>query len=359
MATKAATTIAGGLGAEAGGEMAGAPGRFLGGMAGGAGAGFASAERQADKVAALLPNKEANTEAANAAYGAIKDAKLVTTPEATERLTSGVRDELDDELITDAKAPGTFHGIKKLENSGGKLADVMNIYEKLGNIGPDEGKDYVAANMVRRAITNWIDTLPNHEVLTGDPEFTSAMWQHGRATWRVKSKLEEVERAQEMAGRRAAASGTGANFQNTLRQEFRKIIDSSEKSRGYSPEAKEKIEQIVAGTFATNAARKVGKFAPSGPLSATTAIFTGMEAGVPAGAAVAVAAELSKHLGTYLTKRQIKELSELIASESPLAKPTAGKRAAMAPNRGAILPAASARASIAEQGNDAITDQAQ
>ena len=79
--TKAATTVAGGLGSEASGELAEGTGyegaaRFVGGLAGGAGAGVIGAESQAKRLSAALPGDAAHEAASKAAYKAIEDAAL-------------------------------------------------------------------------------------------------------------------------------------------------------------------------------------------------------------------------------------------------------------------------------------------
>ena len=73
-------------------------------------------------------------------------------------------------------------------------------------------------------------------------------------------------------------SGTGANTQNAMRQRIREILDS-DKSRGFSPEARQQMEDIVTGTWMTNAARFAGKFAPSGPVSGSLRPVRGMAIG--------------------------------------------------------------------------------
>ena len=345
--TKAATTLAGGLGAEAGGEVAGAPGRFVGGFIGGAGAGVAGAETQAKRLSAALPGIAENKQSAKAAYDAIANARLSVSPGAVTTLSDGIRTALDQDLIVGVNAPRSFKAIEQLDASGGDMAQIMGVYEKLGKITAAEGTEYAAASRVRESIGDFIENVPPQEVIAGDPKFTAAMWDHAKASWRAAKKMEEIEKAAERGERTAASSGTGANVQNALRQKMRAIIDSDKKSRGFSPETKAKIEEIVEGTWASNTARFIGKYAPSGPVSTWATVLTGLEAGVPAAAAVGIGTTLAKHLGTYLTRRQIQQLQDMIAAESPLGKPIAA--AQQRPNFGGIAPAAALRSELATQ----------
>jgi glucose-6-phosphate-specific signal transduction histidine kinase len=105
------------------------------------------------------------------------------------------------------------------------------------------------------------------------------------------------------------------------------------------------MEEIVMGTWVTNKARQISKFAPSGPVSGTFSLLAGLGAGAPVGAAVATAGFLSKHLGEYLTDRQLKQLEQLMRSESPIGKPIAR---AIAPEIGqqSAVPVAAATRSV-------------
>jgi hypothetical protein len=203
----------------------------------------------------------------------------------------------------------------------------MGTYQRLGEIKPSAGTDYEAAQHVKDAINHWIEALPPGEIVQGDPKFTAAMWDHAKASWRSYAQVDQVESAMEMGRHQAAVAGTGANTQNAMRQRIRQILDS-DKSRGLSPKAKEQMESIVMGTWATNSSRWAGKYAPSGPVSALTTMGAalavdlsgGRGAATAAAAAVAIPATIAKYLGTYLTKTQIRELENTIRSESPLGR---------------------------------------
>lgn len=338
VALKAGGGVLSAGGAELG-RATGIPGaELVGSIAGGGAAGAASAESTALRNSAKLPSADAIKQSAQAAYKAVANAKLRATQASIDTLTTDLKTGLDNDLIVESTAPRTFKAIDKLQAAGGDVGQIMGIRQKLGEIPPDAGTEYAAATHVKDAIDNFVDGLQPHEVVTGDPKFTSAMLDHARSSWRAYRKIEQVEHAGEIGEHRAGASGTGANTQNAMRQRIREILDSDKKSRGFSPEAKAKMEEIVMGTTSTNAARFAGKYAPSGPVSATTSILAGLGAGAPVGAGVAIGTTLAKHLGTYLTKRQLRDLEDMIRAESPIGAPIAAQNAVdqSAANQGAI-----------------------
>ena len=288
--------------------------------------GVVDAAAKAKQLRAVLPETAEIKKSAQAAYKAVEDARLIASEGSLNGLVSSVRAGLDQRLISDTVAPRTFQALQQLQKSGGDISGILGVRQRLGEITPEAGADFAAAQHVRDAIDNYIEMLPPTEIVQGDAKFTQAMLEHARSSWRSYAQLDQVETAMRVGQHRADVSGTGANSQNAMRQRIREILDSDKKSRGYSPEAKQQMEDIVEGTWLTNAARKLGKFAPSGPVSAlttTSAALMGDLAGggglaTAAAAAVAIPATIAKYLGTYLTKRQISELENILRSESPL-----------------------------------------
>ena len=281
--------------------------------------GVVNAVAKASQVRAALPPIDAIKKSAQATYKAVEDARLIASEGSLNGLVSATRAGLDQRLMTDVVAPRTYKALEQLQKSDGDISGILGVRQRLGEIKPDVGADYAAAQHVRDAIDNYIETLPPEEIIqgAGEPGYTQALLQHARQSWRSYAQLDQVQTALEIGKHRAAVSGTGANTQNAMRQRIREILDS-DKSRGFSPEARQQMEDIVTGTWLTNAARYAGKFAPSGPVSGIASGMAYLGGGPGAAAAVAIPATIAKYLGTWLTKRQIMELENIIRSESPL-----------------------------------------
>lgn len=298
---------------------------------------------KAKQLRSELPTMEQNKASAKAAYKAVEDARLIASEGSVNGLVSSTRAGLDQRLITDTIAPRTFKALEQLQKSGGDIAQIMGVRQRLGEIKPDAGADFAAALHLRDAIDTYVDTLPPGEIVQGDPRFTQDMLNHARASWKSYVQEDQVRSAMEIGEHRAAVSGTGANSQNAMRQRIREILDSDAAAR-FSPEARQKMEDIVMGTWLTNSARWAGKYAPSGPVSALTTtmaalggdIAGGSGAAAGAAAAVAIPATIAKYLGTYLTRRQISDLENIIRSESPLGRAAASRVESQAPGAGSV-----------------------
>lgn len=93
---------------------------------------------------------------------------------------------------------------------------------------------------------------------------------------------QKLETARELAGARAGQF-TGSGFENALRTEYRALDRNAIKGNGrYGADTKQAIENVSRGTPASNAARGLGRFAPTGPVSA------GLGTGIPAAVGTAI-----------------------------------------------------------------------
>jgi hypothetical protein len=351
LALKVGAGTASALGSEGAGQLTEGtpletPARLVGGVvAGTAGATFAS-ERNLAALAAKLPTAEKIYEGANAGYEYLKKSGTTISQEGTLDLLNTVKSDLHADHFRDYLAPSTYRAIEELGSTGNAtIGDLDGVRRLLNRVPGTNPTDKEAARRAVDAIDHFLSNVPDHYVLSGNPSADAAVLRHSQGMWAIHKQLDTLEEASVRGQHRAGISGSGANRVNTARQEIRKILDSDKKSRGMSDAVKDKMEEIVMGTWATNKARQLGKFSPSGPVSATTSVLTGLGAGAPAGAAVAAGGFLSKHLAEYLTDRQIRQLEQLIRSESPIGKGVA-KEIAPEIAQQSMVPAAQAARSV-------------
>lgn len=343
-ALKAGTGIASALGSEAG-RATGIPGaELVGSLVGGGAAGAAAAERGSARLGAQLPTHAQIKTNADAAYKAIENSRLEAKTPAVTALTTDIRAHLDNALVSDQGEAGVV--FKAVDKMNGGIADIMDLYSRIGKIPPSEGTKFTAAQIARDRIQEWMGKLTAADVVTGDPQFTQAMWDHARLDWLKHKKLEMLEEATTKAQRQASATGTGANRINKARQAIEKILDSEKKSRGMSPEARQKMIEIVEGTYLTNKARNLSKFAPTGPVSLLGPLLTGEVVGGSAGVGLAAAGYTAKHLGEYLTDRQIRQLDELIRSESNAGQSILAQQAPQRAELKTLAPAGAIRGAL-------------
>jgi hypothetical protein len=167
--------------------------------------------------------------------------------------------------------------------------------------------------------------------------------RQARSNYAAYKHAEQAEQAQDYAGLQAAATGSGANIDNATRQKFRAILTSRSKRRGFTDDELAQAREIVEGTFVGNAARLIGKLAPSGivsgGLSAALGHAVGHTIGVPA---LGLAA---KHLGDTATRKAATRLNEMIRLRSALAR-----QMGATPLRPRVAPGAGLATSLARFG---------
>jgi len=303
-------------------------------------------ERQLTKLAARLPTREDIKAAATAGYNMLRKSDTRLSPEGAQQLSVDIQAALHEGDFREYLEPKTFRALSELASGQHTDVGAVDTVRRLLLRAGRDPNERAAAGKAVQAIDDFLINVPEHFIVSGNPAADAEILRHAQRNWALHKQLETVEEASTKAQRRAAASGSGANRINTSRQEIRKILDSDKKSRGLSEDVKDKMEEIVLGTWMTNRARQVGKFAPSGPVSALFTVGADMSAGHGAAAAVGVTGFLSKWLGEYLTDRQLRQLEQLMRSESPIGRSIAREIAPEAAYQSMVPAAQAARSAL-------------
>lgn len=274
-----ATGLGGGVGGAAAQQIApdniGAEiaGELIGGLGTGAaisGLANRSARQAAEKAAPSI--EELKTQASDL-YAQAEARGVVADPAMTTRLADDItKIARDNELITPtgriAEAyPKAREALQLMRDYAGydmNPTQMQVIRETLADaaFGTD-GKEGRIAKKMLSAFDDFVSPLA--------PELAEARKVSSRYL-----KAGTLERARELAGARAGQF-TGSGFENALRTEYRnldrRIIKGQE--QGWSPEQIQAIQNVSRGTPMQNAARNIGKLAPTGVVSA------GLGSGVP------------------------------------------------------------------------------
>jgi len=183
--------------------------------------------------------------------------------------------------------------------------------------------DPIERDAARRAIGQIDDALVNLDPADAvvNAHFAPARCRGGHACARryaAHMQAQQIEEATDRASLQAASTGSGANIDNATRQKFRAILTNPKKARGYSREELAEMRQLVEGTAGANAARLVGKLAPSGIVSGGLSAALGHAIGHTAG--VPIVGYVAKQLADAATARAAARLSEQRRLRSPEAR---------------------------------------
>jgi len=136
----------------------------------------------------------------------------------------------------------------------------------------------------------------------------------------------------DLANLNAGTAGSGANIDNAMRQAIKQLARPQNntnipvaKKLGFNEQEVAAIKQAATGTAIGNTARYLGKYAPTGIVSAAGGAGLGHLVGGPIGAAIPVVGYMAKKIGDLSTSRAVSALDSLVRSRSPLAMQVAAQ----------------------------------
>jgi len=279
------------------------------------------------------PSIEDLKAAARAGYQSPEVAAVEIHPQSVSNLSAKIEDDLINKGFRPRNTPGTFDEVKNLTPQPGvasvKVADIDSARKALGVMAKEVdavGKPTAEAAAASTAIGHINDYLPNispTDVIAGDAPAAAAILKDAGENWGAAKRAENVDVRLTRADRQAAKSGSGSNIENAMRQKIAGMLDVPSRSVGYSAPEIAKMEEIVRGTPARNALRKVGKLGVDGGLSLLLHAGTALETGglnLP----VAAGGTIARKIGEALTTRSGRDLSEMVRNRSPLARGSQG-----------------------------------
>lgn len=256
----------GNIGAEIAAELLG------GGLTGG---GLAMARRGAAQreIESAIPTTQELRGQANELYSQAERRGVTATPDHTEDLAERMRQVLRDE--------GQLGPSGRISDADSSTSKALNLVEQY------EGRSMTPTEMntIRRVIADGRGSIDSSDrriaslLLNEFDDFVAPLAPEFQDARRVASRYltaEDLEQARELAAAQAGQF-TGSGFENALRTQYRGLDRANIRGRAPYPDpVVEAIQDVSRGTPASNAARAVGRFAPTGVVSA------GLGGGVPA-----------------------------------------------------------------------------
>lgn len=274
----------------------------------------AAAERPAGlaKVPEAVPTREALSKAATAAYKQADQSGVVVKPESfgalKERIVSEVQG-IDPTLHPDSTA-----ALKRIvESDGPQTLQQLETLRRIASDAEDSLKpaDKRLAGKMVDQIDDYIDSLTESDVVAGDPAKGKAL-KEARNLYSRSKKAEELDKLVERA-ELSAPNFSGSGMENALRTEFRALAKNERRMRRFTPEERDAIKRVAKGGPVENALRMLGKFAPTGVVSAILSGGAGAAAGGPIGAlALPAAGTAARFAATRMTMRNVARANELM-----------------------------------------------
>jgi hypothetical protein len=347
LATKLATRVAApAVASEVGKEVAGPYGELAGALGAGAVAGAAAqkfkAMAAARTAAKAAPSAEDLLKTAGDQFNQARDMNMIVKPDFATNAANDMRQAIKG-FDPEAHKP-VFAAADRLENLGASgpglppvavpMNDVENIRKQLVSL--KTSPDNSVREAARKAISSLQDSqkaITAADVLSGDAPAYTKLTGDAIGNWAAGKRSNTVMGKAALGELNAATAGAGANEDNALRQAFKQLarpvnndITPKWQRLGFNKAEGAAIEKAATGTTLGNAARYLGKAAPTGIVSAAMSGGAGHLAGGPIGAvALPAAGYIAKKIGDLSTKRAVAAVDSLVRSRSPLAAQVAAQ----------------------------------
>jgi hypothetical protein len=219
-----------------------------------------------------IPTTEELGQQAARAYRQASEAGVVVKPESVQEFSEriakkitqeGYRPRLQpqiaavlDEIATEGATPSTLDQLDSLRQVIKVPAGDFN--------NPSQQR---LAKMMVRDFDNFVENLQGKDLLAGDADRAVSALKEARQVYARNRKadfLEEVVNKADLSSTQYSQSG----MENALRVQFRALAKNKTKMAQFSKEEQDQIRKIVKGDTLQNTLRFVGKFAPTGVVSA-------------------------------------------------------------------------------------------
>lgn len=272
--------------------------------------------------------------AADENFAAMRESGVDYASNAVKSVAEAVKRTLEGEGF-DAEVAGKTHRIldKLASPPEGSVASIKGLHSARRTFGKiaqnfNDPTDQAAASQVIKSLDNFIASAGDDAVVAGSPSVASSQLQMGNANYAAAKRSDLLTGIERSADLRAAASNSGRNTGNAIRQRVASALERPKQISGFSPEEIAALEQISMGTPVQNATRYVGNVLGGGGglgqmLTSVAGAGTGFAAGGGPGAAIGAAAPMaigsaSKAISNSLTQRALGNADEMVRMRSPL-----------------------------------------
>ena len=295
--------------------------------------GFGAAKLLQPKVPSNVPSADDLLQSGSRGFEAVKASDAVINPSSVRQMAKDIKTELLNEgrHPTSEGQSGLFSALDRLEEMGKSVGGVtpkdMEVIRK-NLVDLKKSPNPSAAGAARDATESFMQKyagMGQSDLLNGTNPFPAL--KNAVGDWAAGKRSNTLMGKVDLANLNAGTAGSGANEDNALRQAIKQLarpINNTNmpvaKRLGFNNEEIAGIKSAAMGTPIGNAARWIGKAAPTGIVSGALSSGAGGMAGGPIGAvALPAVGMVAKKIGDLSTKQAINALDSLVRSRSPLA----------------------------------------
>lgn len=252
--------------------------------------------------------------AKDAAYKTVDQLGAKYAPEAVDTLTGDMLRRAAQDNISPERHPKAYSMLVDWEKRGGQgmslteLDQMRQVIRRDLIAGGDAAEGHFG-NLFIKAIDDFIDTATPAKISGVTGQTADYAIRTARKANVVLRKSERLQDALEAARLRAAASGSGGNVDNAIRQELVRILKDP---KTFTAEEIAQMERIVMGGGRTqDVLRKLGKLSPSGN-GLMAALGVGATMANPANALIPAIGLAAKTASDRATQAGVENLTKVV-----------------------------------------------
>lgn len=226
-----------------------------------------------------VPTTEELGQQATRAYQRASEAGVIVKPEAMQEFSKRITKKIAQEGYRPRMQPKIAIALDEIDMEGA-TPSTLDQLDSLRQVVKDPAGDFGnkkqqrLANMIIRDLDNFIENLQGKDLIAGDADKAVAALKEARQVYARNRKadfLEEVVNKADLSSTQYSQSG----MENALRVQFRALAKNKTKMAQFSKEEQDQIRKIVKGDTLQNTLRFIGKFAPTGVVSALPTVGAG------------------------------------------------------------------------------------
>ena len=269
------------------------------------------ASRNVSPVAAATLRNQADE-----AYETARQAGVRISQNRIGDLAQNVARAADDFGIDPILQPRATRVLQRVQELAGRDVDLVDLdtVRKVAQtaVRSQDPSDRAASALITSEIDNFVNGLRSRDVVAGNAEEGISAFNRARQLWSRQAKANVVDDLIDRAATRAGQF-SGSGYENALRTEFRQLAMNRNRMRGFTEQERAAIRRVAEGGPLENAARYLGKLAPTGVVSGGIAGSAGYAAGGPLGVAAMYGAGLAgRQAATAMTAANAERASELM-----------------------------------------------
>jgi hypothetical protein len=295
------------------------------------GLGWAGAPVKRSPVKPVVPSANELKGTGGFGFDMARQMDVRYTPQSVQNMALKLRSQLHAAGYRESNAPKVYAELNALSRpvapgSFASIDDIHAIRMALGKAAQDFNNptEQGAASQFISAIDDFITNPDPKAVVAGPVAGAGGVWDDAMGNYAAGKRSDRLQGIEESTGRRAAASNSGLNLDNTIRQRVSGLLDDPKKRSGFSQEELDLLETVAKGTAPRNVTRFIGNLLGGG--GGLGAMITGMGAGVMTGStapmllgtAVVGTGVAAKGVANRLTKSALRNADEAVRKRSPL-----------------------------------------